>query len=57
MTVYEKATNFRAHAIQFACALRAEGNATEAALFDEMCECSDEGLAALYDALKGQNDT
>jgi len=34
-----------------------EGSATEAGLFREMAECSWEGLAALYDALKGTNES
>lgn len=33
-----------------------EGSAKEAVLFREMAECSWEGLAALYDAIKGHND-
>ena len=53
MTTYEKATKVREKAIHFAALLRTEGNESEAALIDAMGECSDDGLAALYDAMSG----
>jgi hypothetical protein len=36
--------------------LEGEGSKKKAELFREMAECSWEGLAALYDAIKGHND-
>jgi hypothetical protein len=57
MNTYQKASEFRRHLIAFAATLRAEGNDFEADIFDEMCACSDEGLSAMYDALKGSDDT
>jgi hypothetical protein len=54
MTTYEKATKVREKSMHFAQQLRSEGNNSEASLFHAMCMCSDEGLAALYDALQSK---
>lgn len=59
---YENSKTFKATTTakalnDMATTLEAEGSAQEAALFREMAECSWEGLAALYDGIKGRDDT
>lgn len=54
MTAQEKATASRHAVMDMAFALREEGDEANAALFRQMFDCSDEGLAALFDALKSK---
>ena len=54
MTVQEKAAVTRNAVMDMAFALREDGDETNAALFRQMFDCSDAGLAALFDALKSQ---